>query len=221
MPHLTLEALARLVDEAPRSEEQAHLQACTECRAELEAMVEQRHALAALPDLAPGPDQWPALRTRLSREGLLRERRPGWTGMARAAAAAFLFLAGGATGYALRGPVQDAPVPAAVATASGEQGVSSGSRAAETPMTEDAGREVEAAGELFMAALDRYMTSSGAEPADPAARLAVLDNIVLTTAEALHEAPADPIISSYHLSALAQRNAVLRQLSTGSGQPVF
>jgi hypothetical protein len=65
------------------------------------------------------------------------------------------------------------------------------------------------------------MASTGPSPGDPVARLAALDNIVLTTAEALHEAPTDPIINGYHLSALAQRDAVLRQLAVRAADPVF
>jgi anti-sigma factor RsiW len=218
MQHLMLEALARLVDEPPSGEERAHLEACDACRSELEAMVEDRRALAALPDLIPGPDGWPALRARLAREGLLRERRFPAPALARAAAATLLFLAGSAAGYAVRGPAGD-PGPGWAGRVAVEEASPPGAPA--TTLTADATRDVEAAGELFMAALDRYMASSQDHVPDPAARLAALDNIVLTTAEALHEAPADPIINSYHLTALAQRNAVLRQLAAGGGQPVF
>lgn len=217
MSHLTLEALARLVDEAPDLVEEAHLDVCADCRGELAALVDQCEALAALPDLVPGPDQWPELRARLKRERILRSRLFAPAGLRRAAAAALLFLAGGGMGYAVRGPAAPA-LPDAGSLAAGD--VAPAPVPGELPGP-DAGRDVEAAGEMFMAALDRYMASSGVEPADPAARLAVLDNIVLTTAEALSEAPADPIITGYHMSALAQRNAVLRQLAAGSRQPVF
>jgi hypothetical protein len=216
MPHLTLEALARLVDESPDLRERAHLDACADCRSELEALIQQGHDLAALPDLVPGPDQWPELRARLKRERILRPRRLTTPTVRRAAAAALLFLAGGATGYAVRGPADGDAAPGAPALALDDATPAPGALPAP-----DAGRNVEAAGEVFMAALDLYMASTGVEPADPAARLAVLDNILLTTAEALTEAPADPIISGYHVSALAQRNAVLRQLTADSRQPVF
>jgi hypothetical protein len=219
MSHMTLEALARLVDEAPDDAERAHLETCAGCRAELRELLEQREALAALPDLAPGPDQWPALRAQLKREGLIRRRGLPMEAAGRTAAAILLFLAGGAAGYAVRGP---ASAPAAMpdpVVAAGEG--TAGTAGTAAPSADDPGRDVEAAGEIFMAALDRYMASTGAPPADPATRLAALDNIVLTTAEALNEAPTDPIISGYHLSALAQRDAVLRQLTAGSRDPVF
>lgn len=229
MSHLKLEELARLVDEAPEVDEQAHLGECDVCRGELEALTEQRLALGALPDLAPPPDAWPALRSRLRQEGLVRPEG-AWRGrrvlampLARAAAAAFLFLAGGAAGYAAR----DVSAPAAPAAPAAPMAAGPVATAADPELAVPAGqdanatRDVEAASELFMDALDRYMASTGASPGDPAARLAALDNIVLTTAEALHEAPADPVINGYHLSALAQRDAVLRQLAVRAGDPVF
>ena len=41
----------------------------------------------------------------------------------------------------------------------------------------------------------------------------VPSRIWLTTAEALNESPADPVINSFHLTALAQRNAMLREIA--------
>jgi hypothetical protein len=43
-------------------------------------------------------------------------------------------------------------------------------------------------------------------------RLAALEGIVLTTRAALDDAPADPVINGYHLTALEQRDAILRQI---------
>jgi hypothetical protein len=224
MSHLKLEDLARLVDEAPNAHDQAHLDRCEECRGELDALSRQTLALGALPDLTPAPDAWPELRARLRSEGLLR-RRPGLSpSLARVAAATFLFLAGGAMGYTARdlaappGPAGADPVQMA---AGADPGAPAQPPAGATLTGQDASREVETASELFMDALDRYMASSVPSPGDPVARLAALDNIVLTTAEALHEAPTDPIINGYHLSALAQRDAVLRQLAVRAGDPVF
>lgn len=124
MPHLTLEALARLVDEAAEPHEAAHLQSCIPCRRELEEMREQTVLLADLdtPELPAGG--WDALEARLLAEGLIREaaaaptvpvlrlapatpapaprawwRHPGM----RAAAAVAVFLAGGVAGASLWG----------------------------------------------------------------------------------------------------------------------
>jgi hypothetical protein len=219
MSHLTLEALARLVDESPDDRERVHLARCAECAGELEALVEQRSLMTALPDLAPPPDAWPRLRAQLRREGLLHQRHRVTQTWARAAAAALLFLGGGVLGYAVRGQT-DAGMGVEHAARAGED-VRAG-RTSEVALLEpEPALDVEEAGERFMDALDRYMASAGAGPSDPATRLAALDNIVLTTAEALNEAPSDPIINGYHLSALAQRNAVLRQLATGSPDPIF
>ena len=52
MQHLSEEAIARLVDEAPAMGEALHLDMCEECRSELEAMLEQTRALEALPEAA-------------------------------------------------------------------------------------------------------------------------------------------------------------------------
>jgi hypothetical protein len=224
MPHLKLEVLARLVDEAPDPVERAHLDACVACQDELAALRDQTESLSLLPELMPPPDAWPAVQRRLRAEKLSR-RGPRWRpgpAALRTAAAIVLFMAGGAMGYAVRGPIDGgadtvaaAGSPAAPATAGQEVALS-----AEEPVVGDAespaslSLEVERTEEMFASALDRYMRASGTDAPDPAARLAALDNIVLTTAEALHAAPADPVINSYHLTAVAQRRELLRQLAT-------
>jgi hypothetical protein len=223
MSHLTLEELARFVDETPDRGAAGHLATCEGCAADLAALREQRDALRDLPALMPGPDHWPALRERLAREGLVRSRPRRSAGMVRAAAAAALFLAGGALGYGVRGPLEQAGPgsPAMVTDGAVPGGAGPGGAVADDATGREPTRAVAEAGEQFMAALDSYMEASGATPADPATRLAALDNIVLTTAAALAEAPADPVINSYHMSAMAQRDAVLRQLAVGAGLPVF
>ena len=233
MPHLTLEALARLVDEAPTTTEREHLAECRACREELEALREQTDTLGALPKMAPPPDLWPELRTRLRDEGLVRRgktRARISPALTRLAAGLALFLAGGAAGFAARGPVAE-PTGQAVATAPAPEQADPTATDADAqrpgtlaldagPGIGDVGAEVERTQEAFAAALDRYMMANSTEAPDPAARLAALDNIVLTTAEALNESPADPVINSYHLTAVAQRNELLRQIAA-SGDPVF
>ena len=230
MSHLTLEALARLLDEPPEPGERAHLADCAACREELDALRDQTATLATLPRMVPPPDLWPELRERLADERLLREpARRRLAGPLRAAAAVVLFLGGGTLGYAVRG------VSGAPAIGETEGSALAGGAASEVldsspgPVAmEPAGdrpaagglREVEQAQEAFLSALDQYMTGTVTSPSDPATRLATLDNIVLTTAEALNDAPADPVINSFHLTALAQRNAMLRQIATRS-EPVF
>ena len=66
-----VDADARLVEDEPDTTEAAHLSACAECRTQLDAMTEDVHALAMLPDMAVVPDQWEALERRLTDEGLI------------------------------------------------------------------------------------------------------------------------------------------------------
>jgi hypothetical protein len=102
MSHLSLETIARLVEDAPASEEAAHLESCAECRAELAAMTEDVHALSLLPDMAAAPDDWESLERRLIDEGLIRTpaRRYGGRGMRmlQIAAALTLFVGGSLAG---------------------------------------------------------------------------------------------------------------------------
>ncbi|MDX1674891.1 MAG: hypothetical protein R3314_08865 [Longimicrobiales bacterium] len=225
MPHLTLEALARLVDEAPTPEEESHLTDCARCREALVGLEDQTEALAAMPKMAPPPDLWPELRTRLRREGLVaRRRRRVAPSVIQIAAGLALFLAGGATGFAARGPAPEAvPVAAEPAETGPRQAAdptAPGGAATTLAAGGDVTADVERAQDAFAAALDRYMMANSTRAPDPAARLAALDDIVLTTAEALNESPADPVINSFHLTAVAQRNDLLRQLAA-SGEPVF
>lgn len=237
MRHLKLETLARLVDEAPEPAEAAHLEACATCRDELEALRDQTASLATLPALMPTPDAWPQLRERLGAEGLVRGGVRRWRpAPLQAAAAVALFLAGGALGFAVRGSV-DSPADTMVAQAedppvTGEDAKANDASAndasafaaaapsAGAPAPETLSEEVERTEEMFAAALDRFMASSGTGAPDPATRLAALDHIVMTTAEALNASPADPVINSYHLTAVAQRKALIRQLSS-SREPPF
>ncbi len=232
MPHLTLEALARLVDEAPTDEELRHLEGCEYCSGELEALRTQTDSLAALPKMTPPPDLWPEIKAGLRREGLVATtpRRVSPT-LTRLAAALAVFIAGSATGFVARGTVPGAPTgsqeaPMAAAEAQPVDAAPDASSPAPAPSTAydlasgDVTADMERAQDMFAAALDRYMRANSTPAPDPAARLAALDNIVLTTAEALNESPADPVINSYHLTAVAQRNELLRQIAA-TGEPVF
>jgi hypothetical protein len=277
MSHLTLEAIARLVDEAPTAGEATHLDACAVCRAELDAMRADVQALSMLPDMTPAPDAWAALEGRLAAEGLVRRRGVAMSlpRFAWAAAAAALFLAGGLTGRLTSGPVQhivQAPAGAEPAAgpaadpverapanapqlaadlpgAAGDFGPVTGAAPdrgqADTPQRaqpqtgpapgvtlavntfggEQQPRTLEEAAlflrqteELYLNALTRYAElATQAEAGDPVSRLAALQSIVMTTQAALSQAPADPVINGYHLTALAQRDATLRQVAAASG----
>jgi hypothetical protein len=66
----------------------------------------------------------------------------------------------------------------------------------------------------YLDALTRFAELSGAaQTGDPAARLAALEGIVLTTRAALGKAPTDAVINGYYLNAMAQRDATIRQIS--------
>jgi hypothetical protein len=124
MRHLTLEEIARLVDEAPEPGEALHLAECPACHEELDAMRGQTESLArlagALPP-EPSPRAWAALEERLAEEGLLRRpARPAARSHAflRIAASLALVALGGAGGLALwkqagRGTQAAPPAPVA------------------------------------------------------------------------------------------------------------
>jgi hypothetical protein len=269
MSHLTLETIARLVEEKPNAEETAHLDGCAVCRAELDAMREDVQALSMLPDMTPPPDSWAALEHRLEGEGLLVRRRSmvAFPRLAWAAAAVVLFVAGTMAGRLTVGPAQqvathvpatvDATDAAVVAGPTGDDvpeavtgprttqpqvaahteppadpatspaaapgpapGVTLASNvfgAAQPRTLDEAATLLRQTEELYLAALTRYAElATQAEPGDPVSRLAALQSIVMTTQAALTQAPADPVINGYHLTALAQRDATLRQVAAAS-----
>jgi anti-sigma factor RsiW len=88
--HLTMEQLLALRD-GDRSEPAfaaaaRHLDGCTTCRAELDALHQRTARLRALATMAPATDQFPAIRTRLHWEQSRRRRLVSFAGMAAAAA---------------------------------------------------------------------------------------------------------------------------------------
>jgi hypothetical protein len=201
MHHLTLEELARLVDEAPADEERAHLESCQRCAAELDSLLVQTGLLSQLPDpVLPQP-----VHLRI-KEGLLAETGAP-AGVARnyrwlpAAAGIALFVLGGALGTFGIAPRLGGPRSAAVAAPP------------ETSGPVDAASSLAAAEAEYLRALAEFAEFNySTDGLDPLNRLAALEGIVLTTRAALREAPADPVINNYHLTALGQRDALLRQL---------
>jgi hypothetical protein len=269
MSHLTLEDLARLVDEAPGAHEAAHLGTCAECRLQLDALRDDVQALSMLPDMAPPADSWAAIERRLTEEGLVRTQRGGrgvsWPRLAQLAAALVLFMAGSVAGRISAGPggpmVAEAPpagtaeLPAAnqpgaapqarttppVYAATDAPGVQQPEAARTAPPTspqpnagltlassgfdlggqprslDEAILQLRQAEDLYLTALTRYAEiATQAEAGDPVARLAALQSIVMTTQAALNQTPADPVINGYHLTALAQRDAALRQVAAAT-----
>ncbi|HEX6062674.1 MAG TPA: hypothetical protein VFZ04_00570 [Longimicrobiales bacterium] len=238
MSHLTLETLARLVDDAPDPTEAGHLDICPQCREELEALRADAAVLHALPDPDPSIAQWIRLEQRLEREGLMRRNWRWQPALLRLAAALVIFVLGAvAATLALRPrerqlmTANDAPlrtvtaqpetvyVPAATLAENALPAMERapaptpvGAVAARTP--EEAMARLRSVESDYMAALTRYSELSGRlDDGDPLARLAALESIVATTRAALGRAPADPVINGYHLTAVAQRDALLRQVS--------
>ena len=85
----------------------------------------------------------------------------------------------------------------------------------EGPVSEDqALRDLRQAEDDYFRKLSAYSQTAGTAPSDPTTRLAALEAIVITTRAALGQAPTDPVINGYHLTALAQRDAMLKQIKT-------
>lgn len=240
MSHLNLETLARLVDESPEPTEAEHLDLCEQCRTELELLRADAAALHHLADPQPPVAAWVALEQTLEREGLLR--KTSWTTHALRMAAVFaIFVFGSIIGGLVMREQAVAPVaattpvvatPAQTAERSpnydSQLVVPQTPQISQTPQVaqtaristppartaEEAVARLREAERAYLAALGRFSDfSSSADETDPVARLAALESIVATTRAALGQAPADPVINGYHLTAVAQRDATLRQLS--------
>jgi hypothetical protein len=212
MEHLTVETLARLVDEAPGTEEVEHLALCESCSAELAAFREQTEALAGLPEILPPLGDWKVLEARLRSEGLVGgqsltrklglARTPAWM---PAAAAVVLFLGGTALGAGL--------------TARGAE-AGAGQALAQTATVEEAATAVRVAEQEYVSAVSRYRELLGrggvdAAAADPFSRYAALEHLVSVSQAAVRQAPGDPFLNGFLASALAERDAAARVVSAG------
>lgn len=219
MQHLDLETIARLVDEAPSPHERAHLDRCDHCRAELEAMRHQTESLRALPDLRPPVGHWNALEQRLMAEGLLHPAPRRWfherQSWLRAAAALALFLGGTAFGTALqRGGFR----PDAAARAGTDAGATISAQTVTS--VHEAAEAVRLAQQQYFNALLRYrdLAGAGAPDADavgdPASRYAAIEALVAASQAAVRHAPTDPFVNGVLVSAVAEREHVLRQIAS-------
>ena len=91
-------------------------------------------------------------------------------------------------------------------------------RASTAKTPDEAARFVRDAEGAYLAAMTRLAELTSAQSSDPAVRLATLDGIVVTTGAALERSPADPVINGYYLAARAQRDALLRTVSSSPEQ---
>lgn len=218
MEHLSIEALARLVDEPPRPEEAEHLAGCLTCRSELEALRSQTHALASLPEIRPPLGDWEVLEARLRSDGLIHDegiltriglaQTPSWM---RAAAAAALFLGGTLVGASL---TSDNPTGSAAQAAG-----SSVALFTEAASLDDAAAAVRVAEEQYVTALTRYrqllaQDGGDVDVGDPRSRFAALEYLVAASQAAVRQAPADPFLNGLLASTLAEREATLRKISS-------
>lgn len=94
MTHLSLETLVGLRgpgSEPGESAARQHLDACPECRDEMERLHQRVARLKALPPLRPARDRWPGIAVRVQAER--RRRRSRVAGLAGLAAAASIAIA--------------------------------------------------------------------------------------------------------------------------------
>lgn len=76
-----------------------------------------------------------------------------------------------------------------------------------------AARELVRAQAAYMAALQRLAAIADPRSGNtPETRMAALDRLVQLTAEALDRVPGDPVINGYHLAAVAERDALRREM---------
>jgi hypothetical protein len=212
MEHLTHERLAALVDEPSTADERTHLATCEHCAAELEGFREQSAALGALPELLPPQGDWKVLEARLRSEGLINDpgvfqrlglaRTPAWM---KAAAAVLLFLGGTGTGAVMARP----------AASDG-----AGLMADRIVTVEDAASAVRAAEQQYVSAVTEYrqlLAADGGEgvDVDPISRFAALEHLVRVSQAAVRQAPGDPFLNGFLASAMAERDAALRMVSSG------
>ena len=232
MGHLGTENLARLVSEAPSPEEEKHLDTCSACRFELDALKAQTEAIGSLPDLRPPAGDWEALEARLVSEGLVRssglarQASRWWSGgWMQAAAALVLFLGGTALGSSGLNPGESGDLaPGDVPP--GLELIPVGFQMQPVSNLADAAEAVNTAEQHYMLALLQYrqILDAQGEPAsigDPTARLAAIEAIVAASRAGIQQAPADPYVNGVLVSALAEREAFLRNASLTSADGVF
>lgn len=221
MEHLTLEALARLVDEAATGTDAEHLERCERCSSELEAMRDQTAALGALADMRPARGAWDTLEARLTSEGLIRREpwfggsmgtTPAWM---RAAAAVALFLGGAGLGATFGG--DGVPLPGRSGSAATPFQLASNATTAD-----EAAEAVRVAERQFMDAMIRYRqlleAENGGEPlGEPGAHYAALEYLAAAAQVAVQQAPADPFLNGLLASTLAEREAARQEVVRRAG----
>jgi hypothetical protein len=235
--HLPAERLAAY-DDAPSMDELAHLAGCAICRQERAAYArlvanaasdfaaapeaprlvawETIAAAVAAPPAAKRPERAPSTAGNATEApdalGASGTAGPWWRYGWRAVAAALL-LATGASLERLSAPeIEGAPDDAVTGVASGPPAAPARTGFASIDEATDAlgraYRDYERAA-LWLASND----TTHREPDAVRARLAALDRMLVASRLGLREAPQDPVLNHYVLSAWAVREATLQQLS--------
>jgi len=214
MLHISPERLAALIDETATPDEASHLAACATCADELSA--HRRLIRLALGESARegAPlNDWASLGAMLKSEGIMASAPTVATHLSHGQravrlAAGFALVAGSAlvgrwsSGVSFTPRQQTAtPVAAAPAFASPQDAMHI--------LTVAQQQYSDAA--TYLAAQDTTSHFIGLNVNTYRARRSALDNIVASTRAALYQAPQDPVLNQYYLSAIAAREATLRQ----------
>lgn len=234
MLHLDPERLAALADDEPTADEAAHLAACPMCSEERAA---HRAVLALASEhaavLSPPLTDWDSLGARLKAEGVVHDGgRAGAGGLAggfagwrrprpwlQIAAGVVLAVGGGVIG---RATAASSPL-AGTANGSSAGGASLASRTSDTSRAlatvDDAlslMRRAEGDYRLAAAFIAAHDTTGRGETAVDLyrARLAALDRVNDAALAAVNEAPADPVVNQYLMSARTARAVTVQQLNS-------
>ncbi|MGD2152051.1 MAG: hypothetical protein PVG79_02210 [Gemmatimonadales bacterium] len=180
-------------------------------------MRQLRTQLRDLPTLDPPPDLWSRIEERLPYGG--RRRQGRWGPVAqRVAALAAVFVIGLALGQAMNSGGGEAARPEAgvpVVVGGVDEPAPPASMAEAMAEVRRLASEYDAA----LINLQRMAQRQGAPDPTPLARqrLANLEALVEASRAALAADPADPVLNSYLFTAVAERDAMVRQLTSARG----
>ena len=215
MSHISPERLAALVDETALPDEATHLASCLQCERELGAHRRLvRLAAAELPREHAPLTNWASLAAMLKAEGIVSaaplmapRRSRAWYVLR--VAAGLVVVAGSVLAGRWTSGFDFAPAPQTAATAAPAATGFDSPQAAVQVLTSAQQQYSDAA--AYLAAQDTSSRFIGLNVNTYRARLTALDNIVASTRTALYQAPQDPVLNQYYLSAVAAREATLRQ----------
>jgi hypothetical protein len=222
MLHISPERLAALVDETTTPDEATHLAACAACAEELSAHRRlTRMALAASTREGAPLNDWAALGAALRAEGVISSTpvaaAPAAHGASRfvwpmRVAAGLLLVAGSALAGRWSAGVE---LPAVAARPNSSAASTAAAPAFASPQAAmqvlTSAQEQYSDAAAYLAAQDTTSHFIGLNVNTYRARLTALDNIVASTRTALYQAPQDPVLNQYYLSAMAAREATLKQ----------